>query len=188
MKKIKVIGVASAMALAIAASPISSVFAAESGNSDLELQDKAGTLPSSIGFTTNDSDSNSITPYGSIGFKTDGSGSTKITATDTLSVVGVETANEVTPFGIPVSKVQAVGKTTSKVLLSTHGVALTFMRNGSSLGTKQDSGAGKSTDTATLSVSPGSVPSGTEYRATSHHTLSTSSITYIEDTADSLKF
>lgn len=182
MKKLKAIGVASAMTLALAGLPINNASAAENENSDSELWNKAETLPSSLEF--ND-DSN---VYG-LSFGTDGSGSTKITAYDNTYFMNVEQDTyEVTPAGIPISKVKAVGKTTSKVTLATYGVTLTFMRNGSSLGTDKDTGVGKGTATATVTTSPESVSSGTEFRATSHHTLSKAGKIYSDDTGDSLKF
>lgn len=181
-------GLTSAMTLAMAVVPISSAFAAEG---DADLWEKAGSLPSSIEFNSNNNE-NGVTTLGSIGFKQDGSGSTSITATDSTFAANLASIKKidggVSTMGIPVSTVKGVGKTTSKVTLSSHGVTLTLMRNGTSQGTKKDTGMGKGTDTASVVVSPGSVPTGTEFRATSHHTLSTSTTTYIDDTADSLKF
>lgn len=184
MKKLKVIGVASAMTLALAGLPINNASAAENENNDLELWNKAETLPSSLEFNDDSNDD-----MYRISFGTDGSGSTKITAYDNTYFMNVEQDTyEVTPAGIPISKVKAVGETTSKVTLATYGVTLTFMRGGSSLGTDKDTGVGKGTATATVTTSPESVSSGTEFRATSHHTLSKAGKIYSDDTGDSLKF
>lgn len=175
MKNIKKIGVASTLSLALAGLLVGNVSAAENENSDLELWNEIAELPSSIDFNAYEDES--ATTFGGIKFKNDGSGSTSITATPSAFAAGY-----------PVSKVQSVGKTTSKVVLATHGVTLTFMRNGSTINTKKDTGVGKGTSSATLSTNPGTVQPGTEYRAKSHHTLSTSKNTYSDDTGASYKF
>ncbi|MCJ7843631.1 hypothetical protein MUB24_22730 [Lederbergia sp. NSJ-179] len=171
----KKIGIASTLSLALVGLSVGSVSAAENENRDLELWNEIAELPSSIDFKTYD-DGN-VTTYDSIKFKNDGSGSTSITATPSTFAAGY-----------PISKVQAVGKTTSKVILATHGVTLQFMRNGSIISTKKDNGVGKSTSSATLSTNPGTVQPGTEYRGKSHHTLSTSKNTYSDDTGAIYKF
>jgi len=81
-----------------------------------------------------------------------------------------------------------VGKTKSTVVISTHGVTTTFMFNKTLIGTKKDTGLGKSTDTATVTTYPGNVQPGWDYRATSHHTETTATATYIVDTADRVAF
>lgn len=175
MKIFKKIGVASTLSLALVGLQVGNVSAVENENKDLELWNEIVELPSSVDFK--DFGDGNTTTLGSINFKDAGSGSTNITATPSTFA-----------GGYPVSKVQAVGKTTSKVVLATHGVTLTFMKNGSIINTKKSTGVGKSTSSATLSTNPGTVRPGTEYRGKSHHTLSTSTKTYQDNTGASYKF
>lgn len=125
-----------------------------------------------------------IEPRGSKPIKKVGSGSTHISVSSKAL-----TSNSVNPNGIAVGTIKDTGKTKSKVVLSSHGVSTTLLLNGHSLGTKKDTGVAKQTDTATVSTRPaGGAQHGWEYRAHSHHTLSTSKHTYVADTGDSLKF
>ncbi|WP_027410774.1 hypothetical protein [Anoxybacteroides tepidamans] len=160
------------------------VFAKENKDDVSKLWEKAALYGNEVDLRAVVEDGK-VTTQGSTTISTVGTGSTYIYASEASLTSGVKA---ITPQGYPVSEVKAVGKTTSKVTLSTHGVTTTLMLNGTSIGSNKDSGVGKSTDTATVYHYPNSVSSGWEYRATSHHTLSTSTNTFVADTGDSMKF
>ncbi|WP_128578009.1 hypothetical protein [Geobacillus sp. JS12] len=185
MKKMKFLGFGLATALSASLISFSSggVFAEENKDSVSKLWENAIHYNNEANLRAV-VENGKVTAQGSTSISTVGTGSTYIYVSES----SLSSIKGITPNAYPVSEVKAVGKTTSKVTLSSHGVTTTLMLNGNSLGTKQDTGLGKTTDTATVSHYPGSVPSGWEYRATSHHTLSTSTNTYMADTGDSIRF
>lgn len=177
-------GLATALSVSLVSFSSGGVFAKENEENISELWEK------SVNYSNEENlravvEDGKVTPQGSTTISTVGTGSIYIYVSESSASLGTK---GITPQAYPVSEVKAVGKTTSKVTLSSHGVTTTLMLNGSSIGTQRDTGLGKTTDTATVYHYPGSVPSGWEYRATSHHTLSTSTNTFIADTGDSIRF
>lgn len=158
-------------------------YAKDNSQSIKELWEKAAVLSNTADLKPVDINSGVIQPHNTKPFKKAGEGSTYIYVSS-----GLTSSTTIQPYGYAISQIKAVGKTKSTVLISTHGVTTTFMLNGSLLGTKKDTGVGKTTDTATITIHPGNVQPGWDYRATSHHTETTATATYVVDTADRIVF
>jgi len=168
LKKVLKFGVSSLLGVTLLSSGLSIASAEESTDLDKKLWDS---IPSYSSSTAIKDDEVHADGSGSLG--TVGSGSTSFAVTESLVTA---------QGGYPVRQVKSTGKTTSKVITASHGVTTTLLLNGSSIGSKHASGIGKKTDTITVSHNPGSVKPGWQYRAKSHHTLTTANRTYVADT------